>query len=455
MNLIERKAVISLSAIMGLRMMGLFMVLPVFTLYSSQLRNATPILIGIAMGIYGLSQALLQIPFGHLSDRLGRKPIILLGLIIFSIGSLIAAFSDSIYFMIIGRFLQGGGAIGSALLAMMADLTRPEQRSKSMAIAGMTIGFSFCVAILLGPLLTRWLPINYLFHLAAVCGCGGILILYTTVPTPLTAYHDVQRESNLRLFLTLLKTPALNYLNLGIFLLHVIFTASFVIIPIAFYYLTGLSAQKQWHLYLPALLAAFVVSFIAINHAEKTQRLKFYFLMSIVFLVLGECLLWLAAGNITLACFGLGLFFTGFSLLEAFLPALISNAAPAAHKGSALGIYSCSQFLGIFVGGVLGGWLYGHFSFAGVYLMCVMLALCWFAFALLMKPPRYLVTHMLRLLPKEHYHWESIRAALQLIPGIAEVTFIAEDGTIYIKMEREAAEHPDFIRLKEQLQTNY
>ena len=452
MTTTERRAVISLSSIMGLRMVGLFMVLPVFTLYAQQLTSATPILIGLAVGIYGLSQALLQIPFGVLSDRFGRKPLILIGLLIFIAGSLIAATSHSIYLMILGRALQGVGAVGSTILAMMADLTREEQRTKSMAIAGITIGFSFSLAMLVGPLFTNWVPVNCLFYLAALCGAAAILVLYTSVPTPAIQRWHRDAEPELRSFLALLVMPELAKLNSGIFILHAIFTASFVVIPISLLKFANLPANHQWLVYVPTLLISFVLVLICVGIAERKQQLKPFFLGGITTLAIAEVLLWMAPTNMTLAIIGLCLFFAGFSLMEAFLPSLISRTAPAARKGSALGIFSCTQFFGIFVGGALGGWLYGQFSYTGVYLFCLFLSLFWLALAQFMQPPRYLITEVLHL-NSPHNHWETIAAKLHVIPGIVEVTLIAEDKVAYLKMERSTRQHPDFIRIKEQIQT--
>jgi MFS family permease len=385
----ERRAVSSLAAIMSLRLLGLFMILPVFALYALQLTGSTPFLIGVAMGIYGLTQALFQIPFGMLSDHVGRKPIILFGLIIFIAGSVIAALSHNINTMIIGRALQGAGAVGSTIIAMIADFTSSEQRSKAMAINGMTIGFSFSLAMVLGPVFAAWLQVNGIFWLASGFSALGILILFTVVPASSHSTFHSDAEPEPAQFLKLLKEPQLLRLNLGVLILHAIFTASFVVIPIALDKLAGIPGNTQWTLYVPALIAAFVISLALIVIAEKNQRVKPFFIAGIALLGLAECFLAIWAHNKWLSGAAIILFFTAFSLLEAFLPSWVSRVAPKARKGTALGIYSCSQFLGIFVGGTLGGWLYGSISLLYVYLFCVLLALTWLPIASCMKSPLY------------------------------------------------------------------
>lgn len=389
----ELRAVLSISSIMSLRMIGLFMVLPMFALYAQQLNGATPILIGLAMGIYGLAQALLQIPFGMISDHLGRKSVIAAGLAIFALGSLLCAIAHSIEMMIIGRTLQGVGAIGGTLLAMMSDLTREEQRTKAMAIAGITIGASFMLAMLIGPVLAGWFAVNGLFYLAAGLGILTIILLYSIVPSPKEEHWHADTEPELHSLMQLLFMPALARLNSGIFILHALFTASFVVIPISLLHTAGLSADNQWHFYVPALLVAFITSFYCIGRAERKKQIRGYFIGGIVVIACAQLLLWIAASWIASPAYALFamtialcLFLAGFSLLEAFLPSLVSRTAPAARKGSAMGIYSCSQFLGIFAGGALGGWLYGQFGFSGVYLFCLILSLCWLFIAFGINP---------------------------------------------------------------------
>lgn len=386
MTSIERQASTSLAIVMSLRMLGLFMILPVFSLYTTHLHGATPVLIGLAMGIYGLTQGVLQIPFGILSDHFGRRRIITLGLLLFALGSIIAAVSHTISGMIIGRALQGMGAVGSSIIALISDLTREEQRTKAMAIAGMTIGLSFAIAMMLGPLFANWVNI---FWLAAFFGLAAIFILFTWTPNPKHTIEHHDTELQMAQFSTLIREPELMRLNIGIFILHTVLTASFVILPLSLQNVAGLHGNKQWTLYFPILLTAFFLSLPLIIIAEKKRRLKSYFLGAIGILGLAELLLWLFANNLLLSAVSLLLFFTAFSLLEAFLPSLVSRTAPRQRKGTALGIYSCFQFLGIFVGGSVGGWLYGVLGLTDVFLFCVILASLWLTIAFGMKKPQY------------------------------------------------------------------
>lgn len=384
----ERRATISLSFIMGLRMVGLFMVLPVFALYATGLEGSTPMLIGVSMGIYGLFQAIFQITFGSLSDRIGRKPAILCALIIFALGSVIAGSAQTINMMIIGRALQGIGAIGSTTLALLADLTREDQRTKAMMISGISIGFSFTLAMLAGPLLAPWLSVGEMFYLAAVMAALAAIVLITYVPNPTNSVWHGDTEPEAKSFLQLLFVPELGRLNLGIFSSHAVFTASFIAIPMALHQFVGLAASEQWKIYLPALAAALVLSVIAIGLAERRKQVKKFFLLGILTMAISLGILWLGMSSATASIVGIALFFAGFSLLESFLPSLVSRTAPAACKGSAMGIYSCSQYSGIFAGGILGGWLFSHFQFSGVYSFCIGLTLLWFFIAMPMREPQ-------------------------------------------------------------------
>ncbi len=454
----EKQAVTSLSLIMALRMIGLFMVVPIFALYAKQLTGATPFLIGMALGVYGITQALLQIPFGLLSDHLGRRPILAIGLLLFALGSGIAALSSSIYGVIFGRALQGGGAIGSTLLALLADLTREDQRTKAMAISGMSIGLSFALAIIIGPLLAEWLPIQNLFWLALLFSFIALGILYLWTPQPSGLHSQPETESEVKLFFALMKNPNLFRLNSGIFFLHAIFTASFVVLPISLYHHLGLPSQEQWKLYLPILLLSFLFSLSLIVVAERQHRVKPYFIASIIMLALAELFLRCFPESLLWSAFGLSLFFAAFSLLEAFLPSLVSRTAPPARKGTAMGLYSCSQFLGIFAGGAGGGWFYQHQGLLSVYLFCFTLSLLWLALAYRMSSPPYLTTRSLSLAAlldtqeASLYSWSELAKQLQLIPGVVEINFLPEEKMAYLKVETQALQDPDFLRIEQLLQ---
>lgn len=375
MTYTERQAVFSLSAIMALRMLALFMVLPVFSVYAAHLAGATPILVGTALGIYGLTQALFQIPFGMISDYMGRKKIIFAGLLLFFIGSFFALITHSIWGMIIARATQGAGAIGSTIIAAISDLTAVTERSKAMAIVGMTIGTSFTLSFMLGPMIIPYLQVNGIFGLAALLSLIAMLVLLFLVPR-VPSIHNISRPTA-REFVQLLIHKNLYPFYLGIFLLHAIITANFVVLPLSLQQKTLLLIDKQWILYLPALLIAFVFTIPFIIVAEKKQRFRLFFLFSIILLGVSQIIFFTFSPHLIMMFFSLLLFFIAFSVLEAFLPSLISRTAPPLRKGTALGIYSCAQFLGIFVGGLGGGWLYGTFSLGSVYLFCSAIILIW------------------------------------------------------------------------------
>jgi predicted MFS family arabinose efflux permease len=274
-------------------------------------------------------------------------------------------------------------------MAFIADLTREEQRTKAMAITGMTIGLSFSIAMVLGPVLAPWIQVQGIFWLATLFSIIAIIILFTLVPAHQKPSWHPETEPDLHQLPDILKHPELVRLNLGVFCLHAIFTASFIIIPISLQNLAGLPGKHQWALYLPTLLLAFCLSVVCIVIAEKRHRVKQFFIAAVILLGVAEISLWVFAHSLLLSALNLLLFFTAFSLLEAFLPSLVSKTAPPARKGTALGIYSFSQFFGIFVGGALGGWLYGAFGLVNVYLFCATLAVIWLGIAFTMKNPQY------------------------------------------------------------------
>lgn len=373
MTLSEKRSTFYLASIYALRMFGLFIILPIFSLYTQQYQYANASLIGLALGIYGLTQAILQIPFGMCSDHIGRKPVIVFGLVLFIIGSITAACSHSIYGVIIGRALQGSGAIGSTLTAMVADMTQEENRLKAMTIIGMTIGISFTIAMILGPILNTWIGLTGIFWLTALLAFIGILVLLFLIPTPKNHLFHSDSEPALSLFKSMLTNSQLLRLDLGIFCLHGILMALFVVLPTLLLNHTGISVNQQWIIYLPVLFLAFIFMTPFVIISETKRLMKPFFIGAVVLLTLTQLLLASFHQHIFIIAILLCLFFTAFTFLEASLPSLISKIAPAGSKGTAMGIYSNSQFLGIFVGGTLGGAIMHYFGLTGLFFFSTLL----------------------------------------------------------------------------------
>jgi len=432
----ESRAAFSLASIFSLRMLGLFMIYPVFSVYAHHLTGATPFTIGLALGVYGLAQALLQIPFGMSSDRVGRKPVIALGLLIFAAGSVVAAMSHSIEGVIIGRILQGGGAVGSTTLALGADLTREEHRTKAMAIIGMTIGFSFALAVVVGPLINAWAGVPGIFWLTAVLAVLGIGVLQFVVPKPARIRRHRDTEAVPALFKRVLRDPELLRLDFGILALHTMLTATFLALPIMLRHAAGLSASHEWYFYLPILFVSFVLMVPLVIVAEKYRRMKGIFIGAIAALAVAQFALTLVPASLVAISVLLVLFFGAFNLMEATLPSLISKVAPADGKGTAMGVYSSSQFLGIFVGGTLGGWVMGVGGVVGVFVFAGVVALVWLGIALGMAQPRYYSSYLLNVGPVSESEADRMAERLQQVPGVAEAVVVPEDGVAYLKVDR-------------------
>lgn len=436
MNSIERKAALSLASIFALRMMGLFMILPVFSLYAhDHLSGVTPFLIGLAIGIYGLANAVLQIPFGMLSDRFGRKPMIALGLLIFAIGSVVAAVSDSITGVIIGRALQGSGAIAAAVMALAADLSREEHRLKIMAVIGMTIGLSFSTSLVAGPLLNSWIGVPGIFWLTAVLALAGIAVLHFWVPQPAHSTFHRDAEAVPAQFGDIMKDGELLRLNFGIFALHMILTASFVVVPVALREHAGLAQDHHWMVYLGVQLVSMLLMVPFIIQAEKHRRMKQVFVASVIAIALSQA--GLAFGHASLMGISLLMlvFFLAFNVLEATLPSLVAKTAPSEKKGTAMGLYSTSQFFGAFCGGALGGWLYGSAGVGGVFIVCAITAAAWAGIAFTMRPPRYLSNYMVNVGEVDETRAHELAVRLTQVRGVAEATVIAADGIAYLKVD--------------------
>jgi MFS family permease len=430
----ERRAAVSLAAIFSIRMLGLFMILPVFALYAEELEGVTSTQVGMAIGAYGLTQALLQLPFGMLSDRIGRKPVIAAGLLIFAIGSVVAALATTIEGVILGRALQGSGAVAAAVMALAADLTREDHRTKAMALIGISIGLSFVVAMVAGPLLNHWIGVPGIFALTAVLALGGIGLLYLAVPTPERTTFHRDAEAEPAQFGRVLRDGQLLRLDFGILVLHLVLTASFVVLPLSLRD-SGFLPAQHWQLYLPVMVAAMALAVPFIIIAEKRRRMKQVFsgavavlLLSLLALVWGHNHFW-AIALLLLS------FFTAFSLLEATLPSLVSKVAPAQSKGTAMGVYTSSQFIGAFLGGASGGLIHDMFGNGGVFLFCSALAALWLLAALSMREPRYLAVEMLRVGALDAGRAAALEQRLLAIGGVAEANVNVDDGIAYLKVD--------------------
>ncbi len=442
MNAGERTAALSLSSIYALRMMGLFMILPVFSLYAhDHLKNSTPLLIGLAIGIYGLANAVFQIPFGILSDRFGRKPIIAFGLLLFALGSVIAAMSDTITGVIIGRAIQGSGAIAAAVMALAADLTREEHRLKIMAMIGMTIGLSFSTSLVLGPLLDGWIGVSGIFWLTAVLALAGIGVLHLWVPQPVASTFHRDAEVVPSQFTDMLKDPSLLRLNVGIFALHMILTASFVVVPVALRDYAGLAGGQHWMIYLGVQLISMAAMIPFIIYAEKYRHMKQVFFGCVIAIAIAQAGLGLAHTSVIAISLSLLLFFIAFNVLEATLPSLIAKTAPSEKKGTAMGIYSTSQFLGAFTGGIAGGWLYGAVGVGAVFALCAGIATVWAVIAASMREPRYLSNHLLKIGNITPEQAQTLTQRLRQVRGVVEVNVIADDGIAYLKVDTQTLDN--------------
>ena len=440
----ERRATIGLAAIFSTRMLGLFMLLPVFALYAHDLPGATPLLVGLAIGAYGLTQAVFQIPLGLLSDRIGRKPVIYGGLVIFLLGSVVAALADHIVGVILGRAIQGAGAIAAVTTALTADLTRDEVRTRGMAIIGISVAFSFAAALVIGPPLARWFGIAGVFWLTALLAAGGMLVLARVVPDPERSMVHRDAQTVLDQLSGVLANPTLLRLDAAIFLLHLTMISLFVVLPLSIEG-AGLNPLDHWMLYLPAVLLAILAMVPFIVLAERFGQIRPVLLGAVM--VLGLSLLgfyafhqslWALAGLLILV-------FAVFNLMEAILPSLVSKVARAGARGTAMGVFSSAQFLGAFLGGLLGGWAHGSFGADAVYLLGALISLFWIALLATMAMPENLTRHVLALELPTAGDILALERRLLEVPGVREAVIAIDEGVAYLKVDRRTL---DWARLQ-------
>lgn len=433
MNALERRSTFALSSIFALRMLGLFMIIPVFSIAGQSYQGATPALIGLAVGVYGLTQAILQIPFSLLADRFSRKPLIILGLLLFALGGAVAAMSETIYGVIIGRAIAGGGAVSAVVMALLADVTREEQRSKAMAVMGMSIGVSFMVAFSLGPWLTSLVGISGLFWVTTLMGLAAISMLLF-VPK-VTRHHKNYQQGYVAQLKQVLKMGDLNRLHISIFALHLLLTAMFVYMPSQLIQFAGIPLSSHGLVYLPLLIISLFFAFPSIILAEKYRKMRGIFLTAIAGIVLGLLVLIFGYESKYVLLAGLGLFFIAFNVMEALLPSWLSKSAPIQSKATAMGINSSSQFLGAFFGGMIGGQLLllnntsiGWGILAGI-------AVLWLLISFSLAQPRYLSSLVLALPEtKQTDEWTS---QLLAIRGIEEVVVMSDQQFAYVKIDKQ------------------
>lgn len=450
MSPLELRATIGLAGVYGLRMFGLFIILPVFAFYAEDLPGGDNYtLVGVALGAYGLTQAILQIPFGWLSDRIGRKPVIYLGLILFAVGSLVAAVAVDIYWVIIGRVIQGAGAISAAVMALAADLTREEHRTKAMATIGMTIGMVFAISLAIAPALNQWIGVPGIFVLTGILAVLAMLVVKQIIPDPqISRFHSDTEVAAIR-FRDVLHDGELLRLNYGIFALHATLMALWLVVPLTLRE-AGMEANDHWQIYLPVLLLSVVCIIPAIIYAEKKAKLKPVFIAAIAILLLGQILLAITTDSITATAIALWVFFTAFNLLEASLPSLISKIAPVGAKGTAIGIYSSTQFLGAFAGASIGGYLFGNFGSQSLYSFCGLLLAVWLVLAITMKKPAAVRSKMYSVQAMDLGQSKELSRRLAELPGVYEALVMVNEEVAYLKVDMQGFDETSVIKLLEE-----
>lgn len=453
MSPVERRAAFSIAGIFSTRMLGLFMIFPVFALFAEEeFTGITGLQIGIAMGIYGLTQAFLQIPYGMMSDKFGRKPLIILGMFVFMVGSIICAMADSIEMMIIGRAIQGMGAVAAVLMASVADLVTEQFRLRAMSIVGITIGLSFTLSLVAGPLLASWFGVRGIFWVIASLAVIGMLLVQFAMPDIKQQSFQREAEADPSEFKELLKHRQLLRLDFGVFVLHAILTAMFVVMPLALRDSAGLQSAEHWIIYLPVMLLSFVLMVPFIIQAESKGKMKPVFIGAIAMLTLMQLSFAFIQPSFWVLFVLLLIFFTAFNLLEASLPSLVVKLSPADKKGTASGIYSTSQFLGAAIGGALGGYFYQHYGYNGVFIFTSVIGGLWVLAAITMEKPLPLSIASVPIQGLQAKEVQSIQNKLMAYEGIYEVVVLLEEQRVYFKIDRTLVNEVGLIDYIEQSQ---
>jgi MFS family permease len=444
----ELRASIGLASIFGLRMLGMFVILPVFAIYAEGLPGGDDLtLVGIAIGAYGLTQAILQIPFGWWSDRYGRKPVIYAGLLIFALGSFIAALGIHIHVVIVGRVLQGAGAIAAVVMALAADLTRDEHRTKAMAMIGSTIGATFALSLIASPWLDRLIGVPGIFVLTGVLALVAMLVVYGVVPAAPENAPDRERQAGeAGEFWQVLKDPQLLRLNYGILALHAVLMALFIAVPFSLRG-AGLAVAQHWKVYLPVMLGSFALMLPPLLGARTAGQVKAMFVGSIAVLLIGHLAMPWLMDSVWLIALFLLVFFTPFNVLEACLPSLISRMAPPHAKGTAIGVFGSLQFLGTFLGAAAGGFLYGRWGGASIVIFAAALLVIWIMLALGMKVPATLSTRVYSVPELDRDRADGLTVQLRALPGVHEVRVVAAERRAYLKVDSAGFDEENVLKL--------
>lgn len=435
MDLLERRSVLALALIYLFRMLGLFLIMPVISIAGDDMTGATAALLGIAIGIYGLTQASLQIPMGMWSDKIGRKRVIVIGLLLFTVGSLICANATDIMTLIIGRAVQGAGAIASTLMALLSDVTREQNRTKAMALVGASIGASFMLSLVIGPWLYALVGLSGLFYLSFVLSILGILLIIFVVPN--SVHHTFRRDTtpNLAALSLVLKDSKLRFLNISVLLLHASLTALFIILPSLLLDRFEVPLEDHSWLYLIIMASAFIGMLPLVIMAEAKAKMKQ--VLTLVLLLLGVSTLLLQWGNhIGLFAFLLWVYFVGFNALEATLPSLVSKLAPVGNRGTAMGVFSTHQFIGSFIGGACGGWLIQNYSSNGIFWVFGVVFLAWALVSLTQAAPKQLSSLAFSLSSIDEAAIPALTEQLMSIEGVEGLQIFEDEQTAYLKVNK-------------------
>lgn len=435
MNKIELRASLGLASVYGLRMLGMFLILPIFATYAIHIDGGgNTLLVGAALGAYGLTQAIFQLPFGMWSDKVGRKKVIYVGLVIFAIGSVICALASNIGWVIVGRSLQGAGAISAAVTALLADLTREEHRTKAMALVGVSIALTFAFSLVLAPVFFRYIGMDGIFALTAILALLAMLMIYKGVPTPaISRFHSDAQTNKARLW-SVVSNRELLRLYVGIFILHMSLMAMFLVLPHVIQSVTKLPVMSHWKIYLPIVLLSFFLMAFLIVWGEKAQQLKRLFISSIALLLIAELgFVYFAQNEVGLLLILL-IYFVSFNVLEATLPSFISKIAPLGSKGTAIGVYNTAQSLGIFVGSVFAGGVSKYWGTSSVFMMSALLMGAWLWIAYAMQAIEAVKTYMFHIGETWQGDSEALSRRLGQLMGVKEVVVIIDERVAYLKV---------------------